>query len=113
MLAARMYGYKLPLVVEEVKRPEITDEQVLVRVEAAGLCRTDFQLVDGYFKESLNLAFPAIPGHEIGGTGAANRCGSDALPRAQEAASRRRGWPGPAHRRVWRGWAGHVCRSVR
>lgn len=68
MLAARMYGYKQPLILEEVKKPEITPDQVLVRVEAAGMCRTDFQLVDGYFKEALDLAFPAIPGHEIAGS---------------------------------------------
>lgn len=68
MLAARMYGYKQPLVLEEVEKPEITNDQVLVRVEAAGMCRTDFQLVDGYFKESLDLPFPAIPGHEIAGS---------------------------------------------
>ena len=68
MLAARMYGYKQPLVLEEVKRPDITADQVLVRVEAAGMCRTDFQLVDGYFKENLDLKFPAIPGHEIAGS---------------------------------------------
>jgi alcohol dehydrogenase, propanol-preferring len=68
MLAARMYGYKQPLVLEEVDKPEITGDQVLVRVEAAGMCRTDFQLIDGYFREALDLAFPAIPGHEIAGT---------------------------------------------
>src|SRR5262245_53373811 len=68
MLAARMYGYKKPLVLEEVKTPEITADEVLVRVEAAGMCRTDFQLIDGYFKDSLDLAFPAIPGHEIAGS---------------------------------------------
>jgi alcohol dehydrogenase, propanol-preferring len=68
MLAARMYGYKQPLVFEEVKTPEIKGDQVLVRVEAAGMCRTDFQLVDGYFREALDLAFPATPGHEIAGS---------------------------------------------
>jgi propanol-preferring alcohol dehydrogenase len=68
MRAARMYGYKQPLVLEDVKRPEISADQVLVRVEAAGMCRTDFQLVDGYFKEGFNLAFPATPGHEIAGS---------------------------------------------
>ena len=67
MLAARMYGYKQPLILEEVDKPEITGDEVLVRVEAAGMCRTDFQLIDGYFKDALNLAFPAIPGHEIAG----------------------------------------------
>jgi propanol-preferring alcohol dehydrogenase len=63
-----MYGYKQPLVLEDVKKPEISADQVLVRVEAAGMCRTDFQLVEGYFKEALDLEFPAIPGHEIAGS---------------------------------------------
>jgi propanol-preferring alcohol dehydrogenase len=67
MLAARMHAYQQPLVLEEVKRPEITPDQVLVRVEAAGMCRTDFQMVEGYFRESLSLPFPATPGHEIAG----------------------------------------------
>ncbi|MBO0721427.1 MAG: NAD(P)-dependent alcohol dehydrogenase [Blastocatellia bacterium] len=68
MRAARMYGYKQPLVLEEVEKPEIALDEVLVKVEAAGMCRTDVQLLEGYFKENLPLAFPAIPGHEIAGT---------------------------------------------
>lgn len=53
---------------EEVAKPEIAADQALVRVEAAGMSRTDFQLIDGYFREHLDLAFPAIPGHEIAGS---------------------------------------------
>ena len=67
MRAARMYGYNQPLVLEDVKTPDITPDEVLVRVEAAGMCRTDVQLLEGYFKDHLALAFPAIPGHEIAG----------------------------------------------
>ena len=68
MRAARMYGYNQPLLLEEVKTPDITPDEVLVRVEAAGMCRTDVQLLEGYFKDHLALAFPAIPGHEIAGS---------------------------------------------
>lgn len=68
MLAARMYGYKQPLVLEEVDPPVIAANEVLVKVEAAGMCRTDVQLLEGYFKDYLPLAFPAIPGHEIAGS---------------------------------------------
>jgi alcohol dehydrogenase, propanol-preferring len=32
------------------------------------MCRTDIQLIDGYFRDYLNLPFPAIPGHEIAGS---------------------------------------------
>ena len=67
MRAARMHGYNQPLVLEEVPTPEIGPQEVLVKVEAGGICRTDVQLIDGYFKESLALKFPAIPGHEMAG----------------------------------------------
>ena len=68
MLAARMYGYKQPLVLEDIPTPQIADDEVLVRVEGAGMCRTDVQMLDGYFKGALPLPFPAIPGHEIAGS---------------------------------------------
>ncbi|HYO84136.1 MAG TPA: NAD(P)-dependent alcohol dehydrogenase [Bryobacteraceae bacterium] len=68
MRAARMYGYKQPLILEEIDKPSIKPGEVLVKVEAAGMCRTDLQMVDGYFREYLDLPFPAIPGHEIAGS---------------------------------------------
>jgi propanol-preferring alcohol dehydrogenase len=58
-----MHGYKQPLVVEDVKVPEISPEDVLVRVEA-GMCRSDVQLIDGYFGEALEPILPITPGHE-------------------------------------------------
>ena len=71
MLAARMYGYKQPLVLEDIKVPEIAPDQVLVRVGGAGMCRSDVQLIDGYFPEALTPTFPITPGHEIAGLVAA------------------------------------------
>ena len=67
MLAARMYGYNQPLTLEEIKTPEISPDQVLVRVGAAGMCRSDVQLIDGYFHSALEMKFPITPGHEIAG----------------------------------------------
>lgn len=68
MLAARMHGYKKPLVIEDAPVPPIEPNEVLVRVQAAGMCRTDVQMLDGYFREyGLELPFPATPGHEIAG----------------------------------------------
>lgn len=67
MQVARMYGYRQPLVIEEAKIPEIQADEVLLKVGAAGMCRTDVQLVDGYFQSALALEFPATPGHEISG----------------------------------------------
>lgn len=68
MRAARMHGYKQPLVLEDVPVPEIAPDEVLVKVKAAGMCRTDLQLMDGYFQKYSPMQFPLTPGHEIAGT---------------------------------------------
>jgi alcohol dehydrogenase, propanol-preferring len=80
MRAARMYGYHEPLRLEEIPIPEITSGEVLVKVAAAGMCRSDFQLMDGYFSEGLPVSFPITPGHEVAGTIAA--VGADVPPSA-------------------------------
>jgi propanol-preferring alcohol dehydrogenase len=67
MLAARMHSYKQPLVIEDVKVPEILPDQVLVRIGGVGMCRSDVQLIDGYFADALKMTFPITPGHEIAG----------------------------------------------
>lgn len=67
MRAARMHGYRQPLRLEDIPIPDVGADEVLVKVGAAGMCRTDFQLVDGYFRSSLQLEFPTTPGHEIAG----------------------------------------------
>ena len=67
MRAARMHAYNQPLVLEDVPVPEIESNEVLVRVGAAGMCRTDVQLLDGYFRPYAELTFPLTPGHEIAG----------------------------------------------
>ncbi|MDA4109909.1 NAD(P)-dependent alcohol dehydrogenase [Mycolicibacterium holsaticum] len=78
MRAARMYGYRQPLKLEEIPIPDIAPDQVLVKVGGAGMCRTDFQLIDGYF--GTDMALPATPGHEIAGT--IDRLGAD-VPAAE------------------------------
>jgi alcohol dehydrogenase, propanol-preferring len=67
MRAARMYGYKQPLRLEEVDVPDVGPEEVLVKVGGAGMCRTDFQLIDGYFDNGLSMDYPITPGHEVAG----------------------------------------------
>jgi len=67
MLAARMHEYNKPLVIEEVPDPEIQPSEILVKVKAAGMCRTDVQLVDGYFRKYVEPPFPITLGHEIAG----------------------------------------------
>ncbi|HKK14546.1 MAG TPA: zinc-dependent alcohol dehydrogenase family protein [Gammaproteobacteria bacterium] len=53
-----------PLVPRERPVPEPDKGQVLVRVEACGVCRTDLHIVDG---ELNKPRLPLIPGHEIVG----------------------------------------------
>ena len=49
----------------EVPTPVPQPAQVLVRVRACGVCRTDLHVVDGELPEP---AIPIVPGHEIAGT---------------------------------------------
>lgn len=67
MRAARMHAYDRPLVLEDVPIPDFAPDEVLLKVTAAGMCRTDVQLVDGYFRKYHEMTFPVTPGHEIAG----------------------------------------------
>ena len=53
-----------PLVERELARPEPGTGEILVRVKACAVCRTDLHVVDG---ELTNPKLPLIPGHEIVG----------------------------------------------
>jgi len=57
-----------PLQAREVPTPRPGPEQVLIRVHACGVCRTDLHIVDGELKEPK---LPLILGHEIVGVVAA------------------------------------------
>ncbi|QJE97779.1 zinc-binding dehydrogenase [Luteolibacter luteus] len=67
MLAARMHEFHKPLVLEDVPEPDVKADEILVKVTAAGMCRTDVQLLDGYFSNYAHATFPLTPGHEIAG----------------------------------------------
>lgn len=54
-----------PLVCREVERPAPALGQVLVKVTACAVCRTDLHVLDG---ELPHPKLPLIPGHEIVGT---------------------------------------------
>lgn len=56
---------KKPLVFKTVPLPCPFDQQVLIKVIACGVCRTDLHVVDG---ELEHPSLPLIPGHEIVGT---------------------------------------------
>ncbi|MGD9721218.1 MAG: NAD(P)-dependent alcohol dehydrogenase [Pirellulales bacterium] len=67
MKAARIQEYNRPLVLEDVPVPDVQPDEVLVHVRACGMCRSDVQLVDGYFRKYNDIPTPIIPGHEITG----------------------------------------------
>lgn len=53
-----------PLAIEDLARPEPGPRQVLLRVRACGVCRTDLHIVEG---ELAPLLARLIPGHQIVG----------------------------------------------
>jgi D-arabinose 1-dehydrogenase-like Zn-dependent alcohol dehydrogenase len=65
MQAAVLEHYEDDLALREVARPRPREDEVLVRVRAAGLCGTDLKLIDGLLAPTV--ALPVIPGHEIAG----------------------------------------------
>ncbi|GAH75750.1 unnamed protein product, partial [marine sediment metagenome] len=48
---------------KEVANPQAKDNEIVIKVEACGLCRTDLHLYKGEFIAD----FPLIPGHEFSG----------------------------------------------
>jgi D-arabinose 1-dehydrogenase-like Zn-dependent alcohol dehydrogenase len=49
----------------EVDRPAPGPHEVLIRVEAAGVCRTDLKIRDGHVPD---VSLPCVLGHELAGT---------------------------------------------
>ena len=62
-----MYGLNEPLRLEEVDVPDTGPGDVLVKVAATGMCRSDVQLIEGYFTNGAAPAEPITPGHEVAG----------------------------------------------
>lgn len=63
----------------QVDLPDIGPDDGLLRVEAAGLCGTDYEQFDGHFAGTIRGALPMTPGHEI--LGWIDRVGADAAQR--------------------------------
>ncbi|NOZ78456.1 MAG: zinc-dependent alcohol dehydrogenase family protein [Acidobacteria bacterium] len=83
-----------PLELRQVPVPEPGPGQVLLRVRACGVCRTDLHLADG---ELPDPKLPVIPGHEIVGEVVAAGEGAD-----RYAVGQRIGVP-------WLGWTCGEC----
>ena len=67
MKAARIHDYNRPIVLEDIPVPDIQPDEILVNVKACGMCQSDVQLVDGYFRPYADIAPPITVGHEIVG----------------------------------------------
>ena len=59
-----LHAAREPLRLEEVPVPEPATGQVLLRVSACGVCRTDLHVVDG---ELPRPKLPLVPGHQVVG----------------------------------------------
>ncbi|GAA2229526.1 zinc-binding dehydrogenase [Streptomyces nogalater] len=68
MLAARLHVPSRTLRVEEVPRPQPGPGEVLVKVEAAGVCLSDVHLIDGTLTPLLLRGDTVTLGHEVSGT---------------------------------------------
>jgi alcohol dehydrogenase, propanol-preferring len=87
-----------PLVERELPDPEPGEGEVLVRVEACGVCRTDLHVVDGELPEPK---LPLVPGHQVVGEVVAAGAGVE-----RRAVGDRVGIP-------WLGWTDGECRYCR
>ena len=98
MQAMRLLARGAPLTLSDVSLPAPAPGELLIRVEACGVCRTDLHLLDG---ELPDTHCPITPGHEVVGVVSAR--GSDAT---RFAVGDRVGVP-------WLAWTCGVCRYCR
>lgn len=54
-----------PVEIREVPNPQVSPESVIVKVEATGLCRSDWH---GWMGHDPDIILPHVPGHELAGT---------------------------------------------
>ncbi len=98
MRAMVLHKPRRPLELRDIRRPEPGLGQVLLAVQACGVCRTDLHVADG---DLPNPKLPLVPGHEIVGTVAG--LGADV-----------RGWAlGERAGVPWLGWTCGECRYCR
>src|SRR5262245_8418918 len=91
MRAMQLAAPRTPLMAADLPTPQAGPGEVLIRVRACGVCRTDLHIVDG---ELTGGKLPLVPGHEIVGTTVASGAGAERF-----AAGTRVGVP----------WLGYTC----
>lgn len=68
MKAAIVREYKRPLQIEETETPVPGPDEVLIKVEACGVCHSDLHIAEGDWIHLLRIIKrPLIPGHEVVG----------------------------------------------
>jgi NAD+-dependent secondary alcohol dehydrogenase Adh1 len=68
MKAVRVVGYHENLQLDDVPAPEVTGpHDVIVKIGAAGVCRTDIHILEGQWAEKSQVRLPYTIGHENAG----------------------------------------------
>ena len=68
MKAARLHAYHDALKLDSIDEPKIDGPlDVIVKIGAAGLCRTDLHIQEGQWAEKSEVVLPYTPGHENAG----------------------------------------------
>jgi NAD+-dependent secondary alcohol dehydrogenase Adh1 len=68
MKAARLHAYEQHLQVDQVPEPAIQGHHdVIVRIGGAGVCRTDLHIIEGIWREKVDVQLPYTLGHENAG----------------------------------------------
>ncbi len=98
MRAMAFHRVRQPLALEDRLIPEPGAGEVLIRISACGVCRTDLHIVDG---ELSQPRLPLVPGHEAVGRIERLGAGINGLGEGQ-----RVGMP-------WLGWTCGACRYCR
>jgi len=88
-------GVGKPLVLKDLPIPEPEAGQVLIRVHACGICRTDLHVIEGELTEPK---LPLVPGHQVVGRVARRGAGVDQFCEGE---------------RVGVPWLGGTCGSCR
>lgn len=65
MKAAIYYDFQGPITIENVQDPVPTNNGVVIKVEATGICRSDWH---GWMGHDADITLPHVPGHELAGT---------------------------------------------
>ncbi len=68
MRAALLHDFKQPLSLEDVAVPTPSADEVLIKIEACGVCHSDLSIAEGEWPQLKRLIKkPLIPGHEVVG----------------------------------------------